>query len=352
VSTGARPSKAAEAGATPGANPPAGDDGWPIPWQAVWGTQDDPGARLVGRIFVITMALLRRAPGWTVRAAIEVLARVAKVADRQHSRAARVFLRQALGELSPAELERRVVQAYRHLFHVVADAQRFGRRFPGQRAVARFDVQWTDAARAALEARQGCLLVTGHIGNWEAALTIAPWLGFSPMYVVSRPPKNAMISRAIQAERESRRVRLIPRRGAMAHAPAILRAGGSLALMLDQRARGRALSVPFFGRPARCDRSAGVLMKRLRVPAIVGACFETGEPMRYRIRFYDVLQPTEIRAADLETITARINHAYERMIQDAPEQYFWLHDRYKDTPGEEPAEEDADDAGPAGFSAT
>ncbi len=308
------------------------DPGWPVPWQPVWGTQDDWGSRLVGQLFLLHLAAVARAPDGMVSASIEVLARLAKLVDRRHSRAARVFLRQALGELPGDDVERRVLQAYRHLFRVVADAQRFVRRFPREKAVERFEVRWTDAARAALEERRGCLLVTGHVGNWEAALTIAPWLGFSPMYVVSRPPKNRVISRAVQEERERRRVRLLPRRGAMALAPAILRAGGAVALMLDQRARGRALRAPFFGRPARCDRSAGVLMKRLRVPAIVGACFETGEPMRYRVEFYDVLQPDEIRAADLEAITSRINRAYERMILDQPDQYFWLHDRYKDTP--------------------
>jgi KDO2-lipid IV(A) lauroyltransferase len=311
------------------------DDGWPIPWQPVWGTDRSIKARAEWFFFLILIGCVGRAPGWIVRPAVEVLARVAKLVDRRHSRAARVYLRQALGVLPRRELERRVLQAFRHLFQIIADAHRFGRIYPGEKAVERFDVHWTAPARAALEARRGCLLVTGHIGNWEAAMTIAPWLGFSPLYVVTRPPRNLWISRAVQAEREARCVRLLPRRGAMALAPAILRDGGALGLLLDQRARGRALLAPFFGRPARCDRSAGVLMKRLRVPAIVAACFETNDPMRYRVEFYDVLQPDEIRSADVEAITTRINRAFERMILDQPEQYFWLHDRYKDTPEDE-----------------
>jgi KDO2-lipid IV(A) lauroyltransferase len=315
------------------------DEGWPIPWQPVWGTQRGLKARAEWLFFQLLVACVGRAPGWIVQPAAEVLARVAKLVDQRHSRAARVYLRQALGDLPRRELERRVLQAYRHLFHVVLDAHRFGRLFPGEKAVERFEVRWTDAARAALDARRGCLLVTGHVGNWEAALTIAPWLGFAPMYAVTRPPKNLWISQVTQAEREARRARLIPRRGAMALAPAILRAGGALALLLDQRARGRALLAPFFGRQARCDRSAGVLMKRVKVPAIVAACFETQEPMRYRVEFYDVLQPDEIRSADLEVITTRINRALERMILDQPDQYLWLHDRYKDTTEDELDEE-------------
>lgn len=124
----------------------------------------------------------------------------------------------------------------------------------------------------------------------------------------------------------------------MQRAPTILRAGGAIGLVLDQRARGRALLAPFLGRPARCDRSAGVLMKRFRVPAVICACTQAEQPLKYRIDFYDVVWPEEIQRADLVSITTRINRAFERMILDHPDQYLWLHDRYKATPlpSEEP----------------
>ena len=103
-------------------------------------------------------------------------------------------------------------------------------------------------------------------------------------------------------------------------------------MVLDQRARMRPILAPFFGRPARCDRSAGVLMKRLRAPVLVIACTLTDDPYLYRIEFYDCLWPDELKAKGPVDIATRVNQAFERMILDYPDQYFWLHDRFKDTP--------------------
>ncbi len=307
--------------------------GWPVPWEPVWGQKDGRLERLQGHALLACMEIVALLPEWLLQGLIEVLSRVAKPVDRRRSRAARRFLLQALGPMPRRELERRVLQSYRHFFRVMADSQRFFRRFRGPEILQRFEVHWNDDVRRVISKRQGCLLITAHVGDWEAALAAAPWLGFGPVYAVARPPNNRVFSQATQSEREQRRIRLLPRRGAMQSAPSILRAGGAIGLVLDQRSRGRgALLAPFLGRPARCDRSAGVLMKRFRVPAVVCACTRAEEPLSYRIDFYDVLWPEEIRGVDLLTITTRINRAFERMILDHPDQYFWLHDRYKATP--------------------
>jgi KDO2-lipid IV(A) lauroyltransferase len=127
-------------------------------------------------------------------------------------------------------------------------------------------------------------------------------------------------------------VRLLSRKGAMEAAPAILKAGGVLGLIIDQRTSGRALLAPFFGRPARCERAPAVLLKRQRVPIVVVSCLETGEPLRFVLEFHEVLQPEEWGRRDVEAIVAHVNACLERRIRACPEQYVWIHDRYRDTP--------------------
>ena len=129
------------------------------------------------------------------------------------------------------------------------------------------------------------MLVTGHIGDWEAGVGALPWLGVSPVYAIAKPPRNRPLSILVQREREKRGVRLLPRKGAMRDAPKVLRAGGAIGMLLDQRARQRPILAPFFGRPARCDRTAGVLLKRLRAPVLICACYRAEEPLRYRLVF-------------------------------------------------------------------
>ena len=80
-------------------------------------------------------------------------------------------------------------------------------------------------------------------------------------------------------------------------------------------------------------------MKRLRAPAVVTVCLLTDRPLHYVIEFVGCLWPEELRESDPVQIATRINQIYEKVIRAHPEQYFWLHDRYKRTPLEMPSEE-------------
>lgn len=312
---------------------PAGlSTAWPVEWQPVWGPANGPRAHLEHWLLRACLAVAVRMPEAPVRALLAGLARVARRVDVRHADAARAFLRQACGPLSDAEVERRVLQAYRHFFGVVLDSERFSRRVPVGRVLEHFDIAWTDEVRRVLASGSGCVLVTAHIGNWEVGTLVAPWFGFDPLYAVAKPVKNRPMSRYLQRSREERGVRLLPRRGAMQDAPKVIRGGGYLAMLLDQRARKRPVLAPFFGRPARCDRSAGVLLRRLGVPLVFFALTTTERPLHYRGEFFGVLWPEELAGLDPVAIATRVNAIFERMIAKHPDQYFWLHDRYRDTP--------------------
>ncbi len=316
------------------AEAPFANGAWPVPWRPVWGTEDRWLDRLANHSLGSLLALTSRLPEPLLEPLLSAAARFAFVADRRRRRAAHAFLRAALGELERSDLDRRARQSWRHLLRVVVDSGRFQRRVPLERTPEHFDVRMTEDTRRVVAERRGCVLVTGHLGDWEAGMAIAPWIGFHPVHAVTRPPKNRALSRAIQEERERRGIRVLHRKGAMREAPRILKAGGAIALLLDHRTSGRSFLAPFFGRLARCDRSAGVLLQRHRVPVVTCACLLGDEPLTYRVEFPEVLWPEDWAGADLPDIVARLNRALERMILAHPEQYFWLHDRYKDTPEE------------------
>lgn len=308
------------------------DGAWPVPWQPVWGERNGLGELLSYFAAQTVIGGAARAPLWMSDLATAAAARVVKAFDRRRLHHTRDFLRLALGNLPPAEVDRRLLQAYRHLFRVMADARRFNMRIPVEETLEHFDVSLSDDARAVRDSGEGCVALTAHVGSWEAGVAALPWLGFHPVYAVARPPKNKRLSMALQEDRERRGVRVLPRRGAMRNAAKVIQAGGTIAMVLDQRARKRPVLAPFFGRPARCDRSAAVLMKRLRVPVVFGFCTLTEEPMKYRLELGEVLCPEELAGADPVEISTRINGVFERAILAHPEQYFWLHNRYKDTP--------------------
>jgi KDO2-lipid IV(A) lauroyltransferase len=263
-------------------------------------------------------------------ALIGSVARLAQRVDRRHTQSAERFIEQALGsDLDPGRRRELVQLAWRHFLRITVRSLGFDRHVPLDGASAHFRYVTHPEVDRALARPGGKLVVTAHLGDWEAGAIGCVLRGLRPFYAVSRPPRNRPLSRWFYEVRRRRDVHVFPRRGAMTDTPRILAAGGTVGLMIDQRPHGRALTAPFFGRPTRCERGVAVLLKRMRVPVVVGACFLEPEPYRFRVEIPEVLLPEEFAAQSLEAIMTRINATFERLIRSAPEQYFWLHDRWR-----------------------
>lgn len=285
--------------------------------------------------YVLARSLVRLAaslPQGLREALIRVLAWLMHTLDRQHSRAAAEYLAQALGPMSPSESRRRVRRAWQHLLRLTLAAERFARDVPPELYPERVQVEMCPKAAAIARAGRGCVLISAHIGDWENGVAFMPQLGFSPLYAISKPPKNHYLARHAQKLRKSRGIRLLPRRGAMEFVPAVIRGGGTVAMLLDQRARVKPVFAPFFGRMASADRSAGVLLRRLKVPLVFVAIYRDERPGHYSAVFPAVIEPEELSGASPEEVATRVNAELERLILARPDQYFWLHDRYRGAP--------------------
>lgn len=267
------------------------------------------------------------------------LARLGRILDRGHTAAARDFVRTALPDLTKPEVERLVLGAWRHLTLLALEGQRAIPALMGHRLGEHYDVELCEGLEELLASGSGCLLITAHVGNWEVLGPAVVAMGFGPCYAIGRVPRNDPLARYFQRTRERVGGILIPRSGAMKSVPKVLRAGGSVGMVLDHRARGKPIYVPFFGRPAACDRSAAVLLRRVSAPLVMVACYNTEQRDRYRLVFSNILRPQDLAHLGSAEIIARINQELEKLILAAPEQYFWLHDRYKGAPASiEPAE--------------
>lgn len=272
-----------------------------------------------------------RLPEALLRPLVGSIARVAAAADRRHTRAARRFVEAALPDRDPAERERLVLGAWRHLVHLAVENERIA-RLAGRRLGDCFDVVACEGFEELRRSGQGCLFVTAHVGVWEAIGLPLIGMGFSPVYAIGKPPRNDPLARYIQRRREATGGRVIARRGAMRSVPAVVRAGGSVVMLLDQRARKKPVFAPLFGRPAACDRSAGVLVRRVGAPIVFAACYNTAERGRYRVVFSRIVRPEELSGMSPEAVMTLVNRESERLILAEPDQYFWLHDRYKGAP--------------------
>ena len=305
---------------------------WPIPWAPVAGSRTGAAAWLESVLAEGTLGGLSRLPAGAQDALVGMLARAARRVDPRHTKAAREFVDQALPSLPTGEREALVLQSWRYFLMLLLRNVAFDRHVPLASRVSHYEQEFSPAAREIFDRRTPCIVITAHVGDFEAGAALFPAMGFRHAYAVVRPPKNRPLSLSTQRMREGRGYRVIHRRGAWNDIAKIAAGGGTVMLLLDQRPHGKAVIAPFFGRPARCERGAAVLLRRLDMPVIVGACYTTDVPYRYRMYFPTMIAPGELKGASPEAIVGRINAEMEALILRHPEQYFWLHDRFRDAP--------------------
>lgn len=259
------------------------------------------------------------------------LARLATRLDRRHTEAAELYIRAAFPKATPKQVRSLMLGAWRHFAWVGLTAPRLA-KLRDKPLGDHFEVNISPEARAVIDSQEGCVLVSAHVGNWEAVGHACQALGLVPIYGVGKAPRNDYISRHMQLVREAGGARMLARKGAMKDAPAVIRAGGAVLMLLDHRARHKPVWANLFGRPAGCDRSAGVLLRRIGAPILFFGCYEQAQGPRFRLDLGTVLRPSDLAGLAPEVIARRINQELEHLILAQPDQFFWLHDRFKDAP--------------------
>ena len=283
-----------------------------------------------------TLAITARLPRLLRDSLVGGVARLAMGFDERHREPACDFVRTALPDRDSAEVVRLVRGAYRHLFEVALESERMNAKLLGRPLGEHFEFEFCPGFHELVARAEGGLFITPHIGNWEVIGMPLAAMGFSPLTAVGKPLRNGPMARHLQRRRQAFGGYFVPREGAMRSVPAIVRAGGGVVLFLDQRGRKKPILADFFGRPAHSDRSAGVLVRRVGAPLVVLACYATECPWRYRMVFQRIVTPEELSGSSPAQVIAIINREMEVLIRRHPEQYFWLHDRYKGAPASSP----------------
>jgi len=309
----------------------------PVAWQPVRGKRTGALAALEYGAYRAAAGCLRALPCPARRAFVSACARLARTLDAGHSRSARRFLEQAFGtELTVERREELVLAAWRQLFGMAVGDGSEG--IPDQRLLEHFDLDLHPDVERVKSSGRGAVLIIPHLGAWQAAAAVMPRLGFDPLYMISRPSKNRLLSRHFQRSIERRGLWLLPRHGALRPAIKVLRAGGTVAMAPDQRARINPVIAPVFGRPAKTEQGPAMFMRRLNVPVVPMACFHTESDDRFELVIPTVLWPEDHCGLSTEETTAIINRELERLILRHPEQYMWIHDRYRGAPEALPVE--------------
>jgi KDO2-lipid IV(A) lauroyltransferase len=197
--------------------------------------------------------------------------------------------------------------------------------------------QWIryDGLEHFLEAKRrgkGVLFATAHLGNWELS-AFAHGLLTEPMHVVVRPLDNPRIDAVVEQRRRLSGNSVIDKKDA---ARAILRALGrneAVGVLVDQNAAiEEGVFVDFFGVPACVGTAFARIANRTGAAVIPGFALWSEAERRYILRFEPIVEMSGDDVRD----TARIHAVLESAIRQYPDQWLWIHRRWKTRPAGEP----------------
>jgi Kdo2-lipid IVA lauroyltransferase/acyltransferase len=180
---------------------------------------------------------------------------------------------------------------------------------------------------------RGVLFATAHLGNWELS-AFAHGLLAKPMNVVIRPLDNPMIDALVERRRALSGNTLLSKRDFARSILQALRGNQAVGILVDQNSSlENGVFVPFFGQRACANLTFAKLAARSGAAVIPGFAVWREAEKRYVLRFYPQVEMTGDAAAD----TARIQAAVEVAIREYPDQWLWIHRRWKTRPEGEPS---------------
>jgi Kdo2-lipid IVA lauroyltransferase/acyltransferase len=274
------------------------------------------------------------------RAALWICSRLAGIGYHAFGSLRRTGLRNleiAFPEKSVQERTAILKGTFQSLGRVLAETSQFMKATPAEiERIFEFDLddETRELYRINKEERRGVLITTGHLGNWEMLV-----FGFAahhePISYLARPLDNPLIEDLTLRIRTRFGNRPINKTNSALLAVKILRQGGILGALSDVNAHPKeGVFVPFFGVEA-CTISGPAIMAMRSNAAIYPAfCVWDREGKKYRFVRGALIEPSNTgdRKADIVTTTAAYTAEIEKLIRKYPDQWLWIHKRWKTRP--------------------
>ena len=244
---------------------------------------------------------------------------------RREAQCAQEQLRASLPDLDAAKTTRRM---FVHFSESLWELARL------RRSVPRLDGAAKEVLDAALQRGNGAVLISGHIGNWEILAQAVAAAGY-PVATVATPSFDPRVTRWLDRWRSQRGLKIIWRRNSSAKAVVrLLRSNHLVGFLIDQDTDTAGDYVNFFGRPAFTPTSPAALALRTGAPVIF--CWHHRRGKVHKITMEPIAyHPTGNLERDTLSLTGLLTARLEEVIRRAPEQWVWLHRRWR-TLGEHP----------------
>jgi Kdo2-lipid IVA lauroyltransferase/acyltransferase len=265
------------------------------------------------------------------------LGRLIGALDRRHVAVAEENLRHAFPDWDPERRLRTARGVYAHFGRMILDIL-WLRGHSRDEVMSRLEVVGRENVEKAMARGRGAIFVTAHLGNWEVIGLAHGW-SFAPISVVARPLDNPALDRRLCAFRAMAGNRVVYKQDALKEILRALHAGQGVAFLIDQNVQEKdGIFVDFFGRPAATTTVVAALAVKTGC-ALVPGHTTIGPDGRYRAVYDPPLEwtPSGDKQADVARITQELTRVIEGWIREHPEQWLWIHRRWKTQPSAERA---------------
>src|SRR5436305_2263100 len=197
---------------------------------------------------------------------------------------------------------------------------------PPEKILERVTVENIEAMAREFRVGVPVVLVLSHLGTWELFAQLTPnFVGFVRNASVYQKLGNPYIDEHVRRTRSQTGLELFDRQAGFQPVVDLLRSGGGVGVLSDQHAGDHGLWTPFFGRLASTSPLPALLARRTRAAVIAAAVYTTA-PARWHMVFTERFDQS---GASLAVLTSKINEVIAQQIRHAPEDWFWVHNRWK-----------------------
>jgi len=239
----------------------------------------------------------------------------------------------AFPEASPEEHEQIALGMWRHLFLMIAEIAHAPRKV--HRTNWREHSSIPDMPRFVPQLLSGrpTVIISGHLGNFELGGYLLGLHGF-PTHTIARKLDNPYLDRWVTDFRGATGQHMLPKNDSSRQIAHLLESGGTLVLLGDQYAGDTACWVDFFGKPASTHKAVAVFTLSGQAPTAISAVLRTDGPLHFEMSLADMVDPTGegFQHGTIPELTQWYTDGLEQLVRKAPEQYWWVHRRWKGTP--------------------
>jgi lipopolysaccharide heptosyltransferase II len=228
-------------------------------------------------------------------------------------------------EKSPRELRQLVRRHFRRLGANLLCSAKLT-QMPPEKILEHVEVENIESMAREFRSGVPVVLILSHLGTWEVFAQLMPkFVGFVRNASVYQGLGNRFIDEHVRRTRSQTGLELFDRHDGFEPVIELLRSGGGVGVLSDQHAGDHGVWTPFFGRLASTSPLPALLAKRTRAALIAAGVYTTGRA-RWRMVFTERFDET---GASVAVLTSKMNKVIEEQIRRAPEDWFWVHNRWK-----------------------